>query len=267
MSFRINTNVEALNAYNALAKINSQTEKAQLRLATQKRINSAADDTSGYRVGKELEGKISIMKAAQGNIGAAKNMLSTAETALSSINDLLIQVKGKVADSIDPTKNLSALASDVKALGSEISSIFTGTKFNDTALLSGTGLPGSSNFTFKTGESETTTINFGTLNTLDLSSLSGAASGNISTIDVTTIENAVKDALGSIGNYTQRLDVKEDYLSSAISNATASVSRLFDADMAMEQLNATKGQIGNQVATAMLSQLNSAPQNILSLFR
>ncbi len=41
MSFRINTNVEALNAYNALAKINSQTEKAQLRLATQKRINTA----------------------------------------------------------------------------------------------------------------------------------------------------------------------------------------------------------------------------------
>jgi len=42
---------------------------------------------------------------------------------------------------------------------------------------------------------------------------------------------------------------------------------LFDADMAMEQLNATKAQIGGQVATAMLSQLNSQPQQILSLFR
>ena len=77
----------------------------------------------------------------------------------------------------------------------------------------------------------------------------------------------VKDGLGQIGNFVQRLDIKDDYLSSAITNATASVSRLFDADMAMEQLNATKGQIGGQVATSMLSQLNSAPQNILSLFR
>ncbi|MDP4174345.1 MAG: flagellin [Bacteroidota bacterium] len=52
-----------------------------------------------------------------------------------------------------------------------------------------------------------------------------------------------------------------------MANSKASVSRLFDADMAMEQLNATKGTIGAQAATAMLSQLNSAPQNILQLFR
>ncbi len=265
MSFSINTNIQALNAYNALAKVNSQTEKAQLRLATQKRINSAGDDTSGYRVGKELQSKISIMQAAQGNIGSAKDMLSTAESALSNINDLLIQVEGKVANSNDPTKNLSSLASDVKALGDEISSIFTNTKFNSTALLSGGSASG--NFVFQTGDGEMTTINFGAMNTLDLSSLSGATSANITSIDVSSLETAVKDALGKIGNYEQRLDVKSDYLSSAISNATASVSRLFDADMAMEQLNATKGQIGGQVATSMLAQLNAAPQNILSLFR
>jgi len=37
--------------------------------------------------------------------------------------------------------------------------------------------------------------------------------------------------------------------------------------MAMEQLSATKGQIGGQVGTAMLGTLNAAPQNLLSLFR
>jgi flagellin len=269
MSFRINTNIGALQAYNALAKVNAQTNKAQLRLATQKRINSVADDTSGYRVGKELEGKAILMKAAQGNIGAAKNILSTAEAALSNINDLLTQIKGKVADANDPTKNLGALASDINALGDEISSIFSGTKFNSTALLSGSSVPASANFVFKTGESESTTINFGTLSTLSLSSISGSGttSTNITSIDVSTIETAVRDALGKIGNYVQRLDVKEDYLTSAITNATASVSRLFDADMAMEQLNSTKGQIGAQVSTAMLAQLNFAPQNLLSLFQ
>jgi len=269
MSFKINTNVDALNAYNALAKVNAQASKAQLRLASQKRINSVSDDTSGYRVGKELEAKVAVMTAAQGNIGAAKNVLSTAETALSNINDLVIQIKGKVADANDPTKNLSALASDINALGDEISSIFTNTKFNDTALLSGATVPASSNFIFKTGESETTTINFGTLSTLSLASISsgGATSGTIAALNVDSIQTSVQDALGKIGNYTQRLSVKEDYLTSAITNATSSISRLFDADMAMEQLNSTKGQIGGQVATSMLSQLNSAPQNILSLFR
>ncbi len=37
MGFQINTNIGALKAYNALAKLNSGAEKAQLRLATQKK--------------------------------------------------------------------------------------------------------------------------------------------------------------------------------------------------------------------------------------
>jgi flagellin len=107
------------------------------------------------------------------------------------------------------------------------------------------------------------------LNTQDLSSFSasGATSGNVTSVDVSGLETAVQNALGSIGNYQQRLDVKDEYLTSAISNATASVSRLFDADMAMEQLNATKASIGSQVGTSMVAQLNSAPQSILGLFR
>ncbi len=267
MSFQINTNLDALKAYNALATVNAQTSKAQLRLASQKRINSVADDTSGYRVGKELEGKVALMKAAQGNIGSAKNILSTAESALSNINDLLTQIKGKVSDASDPTKNLGALASDINALGDEISSIFTNTKFNSTALLSGASNSGA--FAFKTGESETTTINFGNLSTIGLASISnsGASASNIVSISIDTIQTAVQDALGKIGNFSQRLDVKDNYLTNAITNATASISRLFDADMAMEQLNATKGQIGQQIATAMLSQTNTNPQNLLSLFR
>jgi flagellin len=270
MSFNINTNLGALDAYNALAKINASTTKAQLNLATQKRINSVADDTSGYRVGKELQGKITLMQSAQGNIGSAKNILSTAESALSNINDLLNQIDGKVADANDPAKNKDSIAKDVLALGDEIKSIFTNTKFNSTALLSGSD---KGSFSFKTGESETTTIAIGDLTGLtSLGSITTGGSGavtsaSVGTLDVTAMESAVKDALGSIGNYTQRLDVKSDYLTSAITNATASVSRLFDADMAMEQLTATKGSIGGQVATSMLSQLNSAPQNILSLFR
>ena len=264
MSFQINTNVGALSAYNAVAKANENATKAQVTLATQKRINSVSDDTSGYRVGKELEAKVAKMKAAQSNVASAKNLLSTAESALSSINDLLIQIQSKVADASDPTKNLSMLAEDVKALGNEISSIFDNTKFNDTALLSGTG---SGSFTFKTGTDESTTVNFGALNTIDLSSLTSAASATVASVDVDAMITAVEDALGKIGNYQQRFDVKDSYLSSAISNAESTVSRLFDADVATEQLDSTKAQIGGQIGTAMLSQLNQAPQQILSLFR
>jgi len=265
MAFTINSNSGANSAYQALSKANESATKAQVTLASQKRINSVSDDTSGYRVGKELEAKVTQMTAAQSNIASAQNLLSTAESALSNVNDLLIQIKAKVADATDPTKNLSAIAEDVKALGEEISSIFTSTKFNDAALLSGSSVTG--NFAFKTGTAETTTINFGTLNAIDLSGLTGATSATVGTIDVDSTVTAIQNALGKIGNYGQRLDVKDSYLSSAISNANSSISRLFDADVAQEQLDSTKSQIGSQISTAMLSQLNSAPQQILSLFR
>ena len=85
--------------------------------------------------------------------------------------------------------------------------------------------------------------------------------------DLSTVQSNVKAALGRIGNLQQSLDVRTDYLTTSISNNTSAVSRLFDADTAAEQLNATKGMIGSQVAATMLSQLNSVPQQLLSLFR
>jgi flagellin len=65
----------------------------------------------------------------------------------------------------------------------------------------------------------------------------------------------------------QTLDSREEFLTVSMANNTAAVSRLVDADMALEQLNSTKGQIGSQVATAMLGTLNAAPQSVLQLFR
>ncbi|MGE5352879.1 MAG: flagellin [Acidobacteriota bacterium] len=327
-TFQINTNIGALDAYNALNKTNAESMKAQLRLASRKRINSVADDVSGYNVGKSLDSKVQLMKSAQGNIGSAKNMLSTAESALQQIKDKLTQIRSYVADATDPTKDRTALADNIKSLGQEISNIMYSTKFNNTQLLSGTSALSSvgtggvgtsaslgslaNSFTFQTGADSFDRINldfasglassvgtsisnsgfslsvatdiatalnsFAALTNTDdatsaqlIANLASVTSMTSGQADVSStigkFEKLVSDSLGKIGNFQQRLDVKDEYLTSAISNAQASVSRLFDADMAMEQLNATKAQIGGQVATSMLSQLNSAPQNIMQLFR
>ncbi len=102
MGFGINSNIDALRAYNALATVNASTTKAQLRLATGKRINSVADDTSGYAVGKSLDQKVQLMQSAQRNVGSAQDMLSTAESQLTSVKDLITSIKAKIADSSNP---------------------------------------------------------------------------------------------------------------------------------------------------------------------
>lgn len=324
-SFQINTNIGAMGAYNALAKANSETQSAQLRLATRKRINSVADDVSGYNVGKSLESKVKTMQSAQGNIGSAKNMLSTAESGLQQIKDKLTQIRSYVADATDPTKDRKALADSIKSLGEEIKNIFNTTKFNDRKLLVGTvamasfGTAGitdttamgsvSNSFTFQTGAESRDTI------TLDFASELASTGTNVKTVSdhavvddifnalesftkmsasattqeeyataisnlasfqstslsddsaIGKFEKKVNESLGKIGNFQQRLDAKDTYLTSAIANAESSVSRLFDADMAMEQLNATKSSIGATIATNMLTQLNSSPNRVMSLFQ
>ena len=280
-SFQIATNIGALKAYNALATLNDQTQKAELRIATQQKINSVADDTSGYNTGKALEAKVELMKSAQENVGSAQDMLSTAETQLSSIRDMITDIKAKIADSGNSAADLDSLADDVRAIADEIDSSIQTTKFNDTELLtstsdaatSGTGL------SFQTGIetsdeislvfSEDVAVNFEAVDTAvdTVVSTSTRASFEALETSLDTFEDTVSSSLGKIGNYMQRLDSKAEFLTSAITNSESSVSRLFDADIAEEQLNATSSQVGAQAATAMLSQLNSEPSSILSLFQ
>jgi len=282
----------ALNAYNALSRANDSTFNAQLRLATQKRINSVADDTSGFAVGKALDQKVKLMEAAQKNVGSAQDMLATSEVQLTSVKDLVTQIKTKISDASNPAADQQRIADDIKAMGSEIESIFKNTKYNDTQLLVSTSTGNTGTFTFQTGaaSSDTLGIDFasGLVGTLSqggasgiaaevktaLASISGLPSSGSTIANIQAIETAlnsfeskVDSALSKIGNLSQRLDIKDEFLTAAISNSKASVSRLFDADMAMEQLNATKGQMSSQVATSMFSQLNMAPQSVLSLMR
>ena len=291
MGFKVNTNIDALKAYYQLARTNATTSKAQLRIASGKRINSVADDTSGFNVGTSLKGKVAVMKGAQSNIASAKNLLSTAEGSLLGINDLLVKIDGKLSDSTNPTNDRTSIANDIKALANEIQSTVKNTKFNNTTLLfSGA----STGFIFQVGEStDTISLDFASslassasgtggygsgisasiasfvnisASTLESASGSAASVAGMQTM-LSSLKTAVSDSLGKIGNFTQRLDVKESTMNVAITNAQSSISRLFDADMAKEQLNATRGSIIAQAGTAMLAQLNSSPQAVLQLFR
>ncbi|MBT7616668.1 MAG: flagellin, partial [Calditrichaeota bacterium] len=54
---RVGANIQALQSFNSLMNINDRLGKHQYRLATGKRINSAADDTAGYSIAKGLEAR------------------------------------------------------------------------------------------------------------------------------------------------------------------------------------------------------------------
>jgi flagellin len=63
-----------------------------------------------------------------------------------------------------------------------------------------------------------------------------------------------------IGSLSNRLDFKEDMLNISKTNIDVSISRMYDADLAKEQMKMVKLQILQNTVTAHLAQVNVAPQ-------
>ena len=73
----------------------------QLRLATGKRRNNAADDAAGYSIAKKFNARAEGLGQALNNIGSAKNLIATAEGHLGNIVDILTQMKTKTIQAAD----------------------------------------------------------------------------------------------------------------------------------------------------------------------
>jgi flagellin len=145
----------------------------------------------------------------------------------------------------------------------------TESTFNGDNLLDGTF-----NATFQTG-AETTDVTNVTVSQgytqadlgVDTLTVSSSSTASTSLAAVNTAIDTVSTTLQTIGSVTSRMSIKENTLGVAINNTKAALSRIRDADMAQEQLELTKAQILQQTTLSSLSQSNSNPQSILSLFR
>jgi len=294
---RIAGNMGALNALNSLNYINKNLSTHQTRLATGKRINQAADDAAGFVVGTTFDVRKRGMKTALRSIGDAQNLMSTMEGGLRKIKDILVKMRNKALEA--ETDNFGsaeyqAIEDQVNAFRDEIDDIVQTTKWNEKYLLGpqATGGSGSSaELTFLSGaDGGDTSFKFNSATYVNENQGFYASSGSAASADglglnstALTIESAstaesarenidealdiVKESIGQVGSYTARLSFKEDALAQAYTNVEGAYNRIMNADMAQEQVEASKFAILQQTASAMLAQANMQPQFILSLFQ
>jgi flagellin len=287
---RINTNIGALNALNALNDVNRRLAIHQTRLATGKRINSAADDAAGFTISLKLNVRAQGLGVALDNIASAKNLMSVAEGHLSNIDDILTQMKNKALQAANDTlgtEERTAIRDELVLLNSQLDLEVTQAMWSNRNVLGGSsgtltfqigaGTTSSNELAFNVGShvftSGNTTFNAEGLD-VQVSSTGTWANVVASSASAQTFMDQVDDAIDKIaealsylGGQTNRLTFQESSLTVARTNTLAAHSRIVNADMAYEQLEATKLQILQQTATAMLSQANMMPQSVLSLFR
>ena len=268
---RIRTNLSALNALEALRRINNGLAVANLRLSTGKRINSSADDPAGLSLANNLDVRARRLAQSVNNIGDAENVMNIAEGGFSNLQSLLNQMNEKVLQAANDTQGANERTSifqQLQQLGEEIDSVARQTQFNNVVLLTVNTMtfqsgPDGADFTvFKVASAFTSAAL--AVNNLTVSNqvLASTSLGS-----VTSAITSVASTLQQVGAALQRLRIKADNLSVGRLNVIAAGSRIMDADLASEQLESSKLQILQQTATAMLAQANAGPASILALFQ
>ena len=77
----------------------------------------------------------------------------------------------------------------------------------------------------------------------------------------------MKTGVREVGSFMARLTFKQDSLTVQYINTEAAYNRIMNANIAQEQVEASKFVILQQTATAMVAQANVTPQFLLTLFR
>lgn len=123
MSFRINTNVSAMNALRNLSSTASEMSKTTNRLSTGLRINSGADDPSGLIASESYRAQLSSMDAALRNNTDAMNYAKTAEAGLDEVSKLLRDARSLAIANGNSTLDAAQKQANQTQLNNMLSSI------------------------------------------------------------------------------------------------------------------------------------------------
>ena len=276
---KINTNVNALTATNALTKNSRDMQLTMQKLSTGQRINGASDDAAGIAIATSMTAQINGLNAAVKNANDAMSMLQTADGALSETSSLVQRMRELAVLAINDTYSTtqkSAMSTEFTALAAQITSIATNTQWNGMYILNGSGAAsgtGTSIYTFQVGANTAQTVNV-TITSMGLGALSlttagiGAAASATSALpDLDTALTVINTARATLGASINRLTHAVDNLSNVAANATESRSKIADTDYAQATSDLARQQIIQQAGTAMLAQANQMPSMVLALLR
>ncbi len=140
MSFRINTNIAAMNAHTN-AVVNDRSLSGSLgRLSSGLRIQTAADDASGMSIADSLRAQAAGLGQSIKNANDAIGIVQTADKAMDEQIKILDTIKTKAiqaAQDGQTSDSRRALQSDIIRLLEELDNIANTTSFNGQQLLNG----------------------------------------------------------------------------------------------------------------------------------
>lgn len=140
MSYRINTNIAAMNAHQIGTMTNRNIGTSLEKLSSGLRINKAADDASGMAIADSLRSQANGLGQAINNANDAIGIIQTADKGMDEQVKILDTIKTKAVQAAQDGQTIhtrKAIQSDINRLLEELDNIANTTSFNGRKLLSG----------------------------------------------------------------------------------------------------------------------------------
>lgn len=269
----INTNLQALQAQNAITVNNRQLSTAMNQLSTGLRVNSAADDAASLSIGNRMQTRVLSLDQTIRNANDGISMIQTADSAVQSLTESLYRMNElaiQASNDTNGTSDRAALNEEFTQLKTGMSSIISGTTWNGTSLLNATAT-----YNYQVGanganssSSDAVGVTFTSLSTLSVLSASGVdtnANAGLAITAITSSLTTLNSNRAVWGAAMNRLTYAADNSANVSMNLSASKSQLMDTDYAKTTANLARAQILQNAGTAMLSQANQQSYSVLQL--
>ena len=283
------TNSSAMVALQTMKSVNKSMAKVQDEISTGLKVATAKDNGAVWAVAQVMRSDIKGLETVGEQLALGSSTVGTARTAAETISNMLTTAKQKITGGGDLSSaaTRTKLAADLVALGEQINDIVSSAALNGVNMIGTAGDPptavaeASYNIVGAITRAADGTIGTQTI-TIDTADLSGVGAvltalteadftdaAGISTV-LTSIETqvtTVNNAAAAFGTAQTQIEIQGTFVSKFIDSLKDGVGAMVDADMEEASARLSALQTQQQLGIQALSIANSAPQNVLSLFR
>ena len=259
MAMVVKNNMTAINTLNTLNKNSSALSKSLQKVSSGMKINSAADDASGYAISERMRVQIRSLDQANQNTQNGSSMMKVAEGAVSSTVEILKTLKEKAVNAANDSNTDSDRQTIQKELDQSIDQINDNANvtFNGKYLVDGSkNSKGNATYTVLTNQSLGTETTASTKLT-DLTARSGDS------LEIADTDNVTVSYVQAGKTYTTTFSAKGATLQDIFTNAEAvdASSQIF-ASATNKSVAASTGEKDANIVTKASADLAEAKKQL-----
>ena len=256
----------------ALERTTEAIKLSQRRLSTGLRVPTAASDTAAFFQAQALTARSSQLLIVKDGIGAAVSTVETAIAGISSIQDIVEQLRGLAfsAQADANTTNRSRAAVQFNDLRTQIDNLANDTSFAGTNLIK-TGAQNLS-VTFSEDGASSMTVS-GIVSDASGLSITTAASNwatdaniNGAINDLDSALSTLRSTANTLGTRASFISLRLDFVTNLIGALEEGAGKLVNADLNVESAKLLTLQTRQQLGTIGLSVATQSEQAIFRLF-